>query len=71
MGLRDFSDSTLSEIRMDANHHRRERISVATCLSEIAGTRGLQAEYRGLGFTSTRSIRCGLSTWTRSCSARR
>lgn len=50
MGLRDFVDSTLSDIRMDANHQRRERISVTTFLKEIAGTGGLQAEYRGLEF---------------------
>ena len=51
MGLRDLVDSTLSDIRMDANHQRRERIPVTSFLHEIAIAGGLHAEYSGLQFT--------------------
>jgi signal transduction histidine kinase len=50
MGLRDLIDSTFAEIRMAAKHRRRERLSVASFLDEIAVGAGLHAEYRGLRF---------------------
>jgi signal transduction histidine kinase len=51
MGLRDLVDSTLSDIRMDAHHQRRERVGVTAFLHEIAIAGGLHAEYSGLQFT--------------------
>jgi signal transduction histidine kinase len=48
MGLRDLVDSTLSEIRLAANHQRRERVAVTPFLSDIAAAGGLHAESRGL-----------------------
>jgi signal transduction histidine kinase len=51
MGLRDYVDSTLSDVRMSANNSRRERVSLATFLNEIAVSGGLHAEYRGLEFS--------------------
>jgi signal transduction histidine kinase len=50
MGLRDFVDSTLSDIRMTGDHQRRERISVTAFFNEIAIAGGLHAEFRGLHF---------------------
>jgi signal transduction histidine kinase len=51
MGLRDLIDSTMADIRIAAKHRRRERISVASFLDEIAVGGGLHAEYRGLRFS--------------------
>jgi signal transduction histidine kinase len=50
IGLRDLVDTTLSEVRMAANHQRRERVPVTSFLHEIAVAGGLHAEYRGLHF---------------------
>jgi signal transduction histidine kinase len=50
MNLRDFIDSTLSVVRIDGHHQRRERIRVATLLDEIAVASARHAEYRGLDF---------------------
>jgi signal transduction histidine kinase len=50
MGLRDFIDSTLSDVRMAANHQRRERVTVVSLLNDLATASGLHAEYRGLKF---------------------
>ena len=50
MGLRDFVDSTLSDIRMTANHQRREVVSVTPFLKDIGLAAALHAEYRGLQF---------------------
>lgn len=52
MSLRDLVDSTLSDIRMTANHQRRERISVESFIREVAVAAHLHAVYRGLQFTS-------------------
>jgi signal transduction histidine kinase len=51
MGLRDLVDSTLADIKVAAKHGRRERVSVASFLEEIAVAAGLHAEYRGLRFS--------------------
>lgn len=48
MGLRDLVDSTISEIRIAANQHRRERVLVADLLNELAVAGKLHAESRGL-----------------------
>jgi signal transduction histidine kinase len=50
MGLRDLVDSTLSDIRMNANSQRRERVMVNSLLGNIAAAAGLHAQYRGLDF---------------------
>jgi signal transduction histidine kinase len=50
MNLRDLVDSTLSDIRMTANHLRRERVLVTTFLHGIAAGAALHAEYRALVF---------------------
>lgn len=48
MGLRDLVDSTLSEIRIAANHQRRERVLVTPFLDDLAVSGRLHAESRGL-----------------------
>ena len=50
MTLRDLVDNTLSDVRMAANIQRRERLTVAAFLGEIAVVANLQAECRGLRF---------------------
>jgi signal transduction histidine kinase len=50
MGLRDLVDSTLSEIRLTADHQRRERLPLTSFLNSFAVAGGLHAEYRGLRF---------------------
>lgn len=50
MNLRDLVDNTLSDVRMTANIHRRERMQVAAFLGEISVVANLQAECRGLRF---------------------
>ena len=50
MNLRDFVDSTLSDVRMTANQQHRERMPLATILNDIATAGGLHADYRGLKF---------------------
>jgi hypothetical protein len=50
MGLRDLVESTLSDIRIAANLQRREQVSVAPFLNDIAIAGGLHAESRGLQF---------------------
>ena len=48
-GLRDLVDSTLSDIRMAASHHRRELIAIpAFVIDDIAVAARLQAEYSGI-----------------------
>ena len=51
MSLRDLVDNTLSDVRMAANVHRRERMPVAAFLGEIAAVANLQAECRSLRFS--------------------
>jgi signal transduction histidine kinase len=50
MDLAAFVDSTLTDIRLDADVQRRERTLVASFVSDIAVNARLQAEYRGLEF---------------------
>ena len=60
MTLRDLVDNTLSDVRMTANIHRRERLQVAGFLGEIAVVANLQAECRGLRF-AVESVAAGLA----------
>jgi signal transduction histidine kinase len=50
MRLRDYVDNTLADVRLSGNHQRRERVSVASFLNDIAAAGGLSAEYRQLRF---------------------
>ena len=50
MGLRDYVDSTLSDVRMSAKIQRRERVPVASFLNEIAVSASLHAEYLAVTF---------------------
>ena len=50
MTLRDLVDNTLSDVRMAANVHRRERLQLAGLLGEVAVVANLQAQCRGLRF---------------------
>ncbi len=52
MGLRDLVDNTQSVIRLDANQQRREHVFLTPFLENIAGAARLQAESRGLQFTT-------------------
>ena len=51
MALRDLVDSTLSEVRIAANHQRRERILVAPFLDDIGSAGHLHAQARGIHFS--------------------
>ena len=50
VGLRDLIDSTLAEVRLGAGIQRRERLSVAEFIDEIAVVANLHAEYRDIHF---------------------
>jgi signal transduction histidine kinase len=50
VGLRDLVDSTLSDVRTAASHHRPESLSVASFLSDLGLSARLQAEYARLQF---------------------
>lgn len=52
MGLRHLVDNTLSEIRMTTDQQRRERVTVAPFLHDIAAAGRLQAEHRQLQFVA-------------------
>jgi signal transduction histidine kinase len=60
MSLRDLVDTTLSEVRLAANQQRRERLSVAPFLTEIAVAGALHADARGLRFI----VQAGDAEWT-------
>jgi signal transduction histidine kinase len=49
-GLRDLVESTLTEIRVSANHHRREALLVTPFLNGVAVAARLQADSRGHSF---------------------
>jgi signal transduction histidine kinase len=49
--LRALVDRTLSEVRLAAGTQRRERLTVATFVDEVAATGVLHAECRGIRFT--------------------
>ena len=59
MGLRDVVNSTLSDIRLEANQQRRERLPVTSFLNDIAVAGGLHAESRRLQF----SVETGDPEW--------
>ena len=52
MGLRDLVDSTLSDIRIAADH-RPSASSLASFLNDMAVAAGLQAEYAGCNLRSS------------------
>jgi signal transduction histidine kinase len=52
MSLRALVETTLSEIRIAANQHRRERIPVAPFLTDLAIAGALHAEARDLQFAA-------------------
>ena len=49
-GLRDLVESTLSDLRMTLKHQRRERVSIASFLDDLAVASGLHAESRSVQF---------------------
>jgi len=51
MNLRDLTDRTLTEVRLNAGLQRRERLPVVSLLDELATTGVLHAEYRRVQFT--------------------
>src|SRR5687768_11527447 len=48
LGLRDLVDSSLSEIRIDANQQRRKHVPVTSFLTDLAVAGRLHADARGL-----------------------
>jgi signal transduction histidine kinase len=48
--LRDLVENTLSEVRISADHQRRDRLPVGAFLEDIAVAASMQAEYRKLEF---------------------
>lgn len=52
LNLRDFTHSTLTEVRLAAERQRRERMPVAAFLNELVASASLHAEYRGLTFSA-------------------
>jgi len=50
VGLRDVIDSTLTEVRLGSGTSRRERLSVAGFVDEVAVVANLHAEYRNIHF---------------------
>jgi signal transduction histidine kinase len=48
MGLRDLVESTLTEVRISANHHQRVPLPVTPFVKDIAAAAGLAADSRGL-----------------------
>ena len=51
--LREFVDSTLADVRVDARLQRRVRIRLGAFLNDVAVVAGLQAEYREVQFEMT------------------
>src|SRR6185295_9150122 len=51
-GLQTLVESTLSDIRTAASHHRPEPVSMETFIGEIGSAAGLQAEYSGRQFVA-------------------
>jgi signal transduction histidine kinase len=50
LSLRDFVDSTLSDVRLKVDLQRRQRVDIATFLNDVVAASALQAEYRGCRF---------------------
>ncbi len=51
ISLRDLVNSSLSDVRLTANHQRRERLAVTAFLNDVATAAALHAESSGLQFT--------------------
>jgi signal transduction histidine kinase len=51
LSLRDLVDSALSEVRITAHQHRRDRVSVAVFLHDIAVAAHLHADFRKVAFS--------------------
>lgn len=51
--LRDLVDRTLAEVRLAAGNQRRERLSVAAFIEQIASASALHSKHRGVGFVVT------------------
>jgi signal transduction histidine kinase len=51
IGLRELVENSLSDVRMAANHQRRERIQVTAFVNDIATAAGLHGDAAGLHFT--------------------
>ena len=51
--LREFVDSTLTDVRVDAHQQRRVQIRLGTFLNDVAVVAGLQADYRKVAFDVT------------------
>jgi signal transduction histidine kinase len=51
--MRDFVNSTLADVRLAANLHRRERMSTSSFLEDLLAASSLRAKYQGLQFTAT------------------
>lgn len=50
--LKDFVGSALTDVRLAADHQRRERVRVATFLADVVNSASLHAEYRDLTFSA-------------------
>lgn len=51
MSLRELIDRMLSEVRLEAGRHQRERLPVATFIDDVAASGMLHSEYRKIRFT--------------------
>jgi signal transduction histidine kinase len=51
IGLRDLVDNTLADIRMTANQHRQERVTLTSFINDMALAGSMHADYSGLRFT--------------------
>jgi signal transduction histidine kinase len=51
LGLQDLVDNTIADIRMAADRQHRERVTLASFVSDIAAAAGMHADYSGLQFT--------------------
>jgi signal transduction histidine kinase len=55
VALRDLVNSTIADIKVAADRQRRERVSVAAFIDDIADAARLHAEFRELTFTTERA----------------
>src|SRR3954468_14605368 len=55
VSLRDLVSSTISDIKIAADQQRRDRLSVASFIDDIADAARLHAEFRDLSFTTERA----------------
>jgi len=47
IGIQNLVDTTLTDVRLSANHQRRERVAITALLDEIAVAARLDADHRG------------------------